>query len=68
MYGSVAGPAKDEEKEVKFLGRRIRINERGLQWEGDSKPEGELDPNCCRWRGVYPEGEGASILFARNLI
>ena len=31
------GPAHDEEKEVRFLGRTIRLSSAGLKWEGDQK-------------------------------
>ena len=31
------GPEDDEENEIKFLGRMIRLTSAGLEWEGDAK-------------------------------
>ena len=33
----VLGPDHDKEKEVRFLGRTIRLTSAGLEWEGDQK-------------------------------
>ena len=35
--GEVLGPGEGEVRELKFLGRKIRYTESGLEWEGDDK-------------------------------
>ena len=37
LKGAMLGPGGDEEREGRFLGRKIRWTSRGMEWEGDQK-------------------------------